>query len=341
MKKFSLKEIAEFINGQIQGDQNIMIEGISDIRDASSSSIAVLGARFESELDNLKAKSLVVSELFFNNLESAKKEILQTNTTFVIVKDPYLAMALITKMFHEEEISSESFVHPTAVISSSSNIFEKVSIHAKVIISDNCEIYSNVEIMSGAVIGKNVRIGSNTKIFPNVVIYDNSVIGQNCRIHAGAVIGADGFGYARRRDGHEKIWHFGKVIIGDNVEIGANTTIDRGTMRNTVIGNNVKIDNQVQLGHNDVVEDNVIICGCTGIAGGAVIRKNAIIAGAAGLVDKVEIGENSIVAAMTLVTNDVPANTQVAGIPHREKKDFLKVQAALSKLPEFIKRKKC
>jgi UDP-3-O-[3-hydroxymyristoyl] glucosamine N-acyltransferase len=206
-------------------------------------------------------------------------------------------------------------------------------IEAGVEISDGVTIYPNVFI------GPNAKVGSDSAIFPGVVIYEKTVIGERCRIHGGAVIGADGFGYAPKIDpitkltiDHQKIYHLGRVVIGDDVEIGANSTIDRGTLGDTIIHSKVKIDNQVQVGHNVELCEGAILCGCSGVAGSSTVGRFSILGAQAGLGNKVNLGEYSVLTAYTGAAKDFPPHSVLAGMPARPQSEQMRILAIQQKL---------
>jgi UDP-3-O-[3-hydroxymyristoyl] glucosamine N-acyltransferase len=208
-----------------------------------------------------------------------------------------------------------------------------------VVIEASAQIADSVTLYSNVFVGPNSSIGSDTVIFPNVVIYENTVIGKRCRIHGGAVIGADGFGYAPKVDpvtklmiDHQKIYHLGRVVIEDDVEIGANSTLDRGTLGDTVVRSRVKIDNLVQVGHNVVLEEGAILCGCSGVAGSSTVGRFSMLGAQAGLGNKVHLGEYSVLAAYTAVTKDFPPHSILAGRPARPQAEQYKIMAIQQKL---------
>jgi UDP-3-O-[3-hydroxymyristoyl] glucosamine N-acyltransferase len=187
-------------------------------------------------------------------------------------------------------------------------------------------------------------VGKDSVLFPGVVLYHDVSVGDRVRIHANSVIGADGFGYVQEKTStgvkHVKIHHLGGVRIGDDVEIGASTTIDRGTLEDTLIGNGCIIDNQVQIGHNCVLEEGVIICGCVGLAGSAHIEKFALIAGFTAVGNKVRVGAGAQVAGFTPVTGHVPAGMKWGGIPAMPRNEYARLQVLFKRLPELFERKK-
>ena len=252
-------------------------------------------------------------------------------------KTPNLTFIKAIEIFFQPYLP-ESGIHPTAVVAESAKIGKDVSIGA----------YS--------VVGEGAEIGDRSILFPHVNIYPYSKIGMDCILHSqvavregctlgdrvilqnGVKIGADGFGYAQKGDGtHVKIPQMGTVIIEDDVEVGANTTIDRAAMDKTIIGKGTKIDNLVQIAHSVEVGTNTIIISQAGIAGSSKIGKNVIIAGQAGIPDHIHIGDNAIIAAQAGVMHDVPAGTTIAGSPHMKIKDYWRMWANVKKIPELIK----
>jgi len=258
------------------------------------------------------------------------------NLTLLRCPDPEISFLKAVNLLHPPVQRHHSIATQTAIADNAS-IGDSVHIAAFATLDENSQIGDNSVIHQGVYIGRQVTIGKHCCIHPNVVIYDNSQIGDYVIIHAGSVIGADGFGYKYRDNQHIKVPHVGNVIIENHVEIGANTCIDRGALGSTVIGAGSKIDNLVQLGHNNQVGRNVIICGQSGISGSCKIGDGAVLAGSSGIADHVTIGQQAVVMARAGVAGDVKPATQVFGSPAKERKIAWKELAALAKLPEIVK----
>ena len=205
-------------------------------------------------------------------------------------------------------------------------------------VSSSAKVSPKARVCAFAYVGEGCEVGEGTVIEPHAVLVRNVHVGKNCLIHSGAVIGADGFGFERTESGLVKIPQIGGVLIGDDVEIGACSTIDRGTMSNTVIGSGTKIDNQVQIGHNVKIGRNCIICSMSGIAGSSILEDNVTIAVQAGVTDHVRIGANTLIAGRSGVTHDIPANSIVSGFPARNHNDAKRALMLAADLPSIVKR---
>jgi UDP-3-O-[3-hydroxymyristoyl] glucosamine N-acyltransferase len=254
-------------------------------------------------------------------------------SAILVTNDVPYSMCLLSKPFYDKKFSALNdvvdgrqmgtvLIHPSALIAQ--NVF----------LGENVEIGCDVKIHSGSVIMSGSKIGDGSILFPNITLYPFSKIGKNCRLHSGCIIGADGFGYHFAKGVHHKIWHIGDVIIGDDVEIGAGSTIDRGAFVDTEIGSGSKIDNQVQVGHNSKLGRGVILCGQVGLSGSAKLSDYVVCGGKAGIGPDVELGIGVQVAGNGMVTGDWPAGSQVAGHPARPVKEWLRGVAAVRKLIE-------
>lgn len=229
-------------------------------------------------------------------------------------------------------IEKFAFIHPQAILGKHTYIGSFTYIDA------NAHIGSNVMIFPFSYIGENVKIGDNTIIYPHVIIYPNCIIGKNCIIHSGVVIGADGFGFAPINNEWKKLPHYGNVIIQDNTEIGANTTIDKALLGSTIIEKGVKLDNLIQVAHNVHIGENTVIAAQTGIAGSSSIGKNCMIGGQVGIRDHIKIANNTKIAAKSAVAKSLNESGEYAGIPATNGKKFLKIITILHELPDLYKK---
>lgn len=290
--------------------------GVASIEGASSGYISYIdNKKYARNLKNCKAELILVGEA----IADAVPNYIPT----LVVDNPHLAFALLSQLFKKNDFSPciKTSIDDSAVISP----------HA--VISNNVKIGANTNIMSGVVIGDDVEIGCNCKIYPNVVIYGGSKISNNVSIHAGSIIGSDGFGYAHTRDGkHIKIEHNGYVLIEDDVEIGANNTIDRAVFGVTHIKSGAKIDNLVQIGHNCVIGENTILVSQVGLSGSTTTGRNVVFGGQAGTGGHVHIGDFTQVAGRGAVSKDLPPNTKWGGHPIMELGDWMKFFASLRRM---------
>ncbi|WP_198243792.1 UDP-3-O-(3-hydroxymyristoyl)glucosamine N-acyltransferase [methane-oxidizing endosymbiont of Gigantopelta aegis] len=327
----SIEQLATLCEADIQGKNTTEhIYSAADIMHAEQGQVTVLSdAKYKKYLVDCKASACFISPKLI-------PEQVPEHITLLVCADPEMAFLEAVRLLHPD-IEFNKTISDKADIADSASLGHALYIGAFATIGQDSQIGDYSEIHPGVHIGRNVNIGQHCKIYPNAVIYDNTVIGDHVIIHSGAVIAADGFGYKYRNNQHVKVPHVGNVVIADHVEIGANTCIDRGALGSTVIGAGSKIDNLVQLGHNNQVGRNVIICGQSGISGSCVIEDGAILAGSSGIADHVKIGQQAVVMARSGVSQDVKAGTQVWGSPAKDRKVAWKELAALSKLPEVLK----
>ena len=302
----SLGELAARFGGDIRGDSSVVIDGVGSLSGAGARQLAF----YESEIHLPALKASRAGAV----LLSAANEDAIDGVRWVVNDSPRLYFARAALWLHGENRPAGE-VSSLAAVSKSAKLGKNVSVCAAAVVEDNAIIGDNCIIGPGAVVGEGVTIGDNTVLMANSTLYSASVIGSDCIIHSGAVIGADGFGFVRDKDGTQvKIPQLGRACLGDNVEVGANSAIDRGALDDTVIGNGVKIDNLVQIGHNVRVGDNTIICGCVGVAGGTMIGAGCMIGGGAGIGGHIDIGDGANVAARAAVTHSIPAGETVSSI---------------------------
>lgn len=325
--KKTLKEIARLVDGELIGDGRIEITGVCGIEDAGVGDITfVSNPKYLSRINSTKASAVIVSQ----DMRPQKKSVIQT-------KNPSLAFAKIVSLLAPEDTKHPKGIHPQAVIGENVKLAEDIAIGAFSVIEDNVEIGPGSIIYAGCYIGHDVRIGSNTIIYPHVTVREKVQIRNNIIIHNGAVVGSDGFGYSVVDGIHRKIPQLGAVVIEDDVEIGANVTIDRARFEKTVIGKGTKIDNLVQIAHNVVMGENCIIVAQAGISGSTTLGKNVTLAGQVGLVGHIKIGDNVVVAAQSGVTKDVPPGVVVFGSPARPMSLARRLNACIQRLPKLFK----
>lgn len=327
-----ISELAKLCQATLQGgDSNRPVSSAADIMSAGPEQVTVLSdGKYKKFLKDCQAAACLISPALIDDE-------IPPQLTLLVCDDPEISFLTAIKQLHPEP-AIERRIADEAVIGQNAQLGKNLAIGPYATLGQNCQIGDDTIIEAGARIGNHVRIGQRCLIHANAVIYDHSVLGDEVIIHSGAVIGADGFGYKFRNNQHIKVPHVGYVEIADQVEIGANTCIDRGALGATKIGWGSKIDNLVQLGHNNIVGRNVIICGQSGISGSCTIEDGAILAGSSGVADHVKIGSRAVVMARSGISQDVEAGTQVFGSPAKDKKVAWKELAALSKLPDLLRK---
>ncbi len=292
---YTLKEIANHIGAECKGDDNCLITGIASLQNAQKNQITFLDkSSFKKYLANTQAGAVILS---VDNAANCP-------VNSIITNNPYLAYAKTAALFENPQ-SITPGIHPTTFIGAHCEIDPTASIGPYCVIEENTIISANVVIGAHCYIGSRNNIGANSRLLPRVTLYADVRIGERVIIHSGAVIASDGFGNAQDRGQWYKVPHLGGVLIGNDAEIGANTTIDRGAIGDTIIGNGVKLDNQIQIGHNVKIGDHTAIAGCVGIAGSAIIGKYCMIGGHAGVNGHIEITDQVLITGMTQVTKSI------------------------------------
>jgi UDP-3-O-[3-hydroxymyristoyl] glucosamine N-acyltransferase len=329
--EFSLGKLAELVGGRCEGDARLPITGVAGIREAEPGQISFLAnSRYASYLAKTRASALIVDPA-----------VEVSGLPAIRVPDPYLAFLKVVRLFatplREGYPPGKS---PLAVVSPDSELGADCHLGDFVYVGRACHIGKQVILMPGVVILDQVTLGDGCILFPNVVIRENCRLGDRVIVHAGAVIGSDGFGYAHWGEEHWKIPQIGRVEIGDDVEIGANTTIDRATTGVTRIGRGCKIDNLVQIAHNVEIGANSILVAQVGVSGSTRTEAGVMIGGQAGIAGHIEIGAGATIGAQAGVTKSVPAGTCVSGYPARPHEEAMRWQAAAVRLPEMVKRLK-
>lgn len=322
---FCAHDIAKQYNGKVKGNGDAQALRIAPITDADEHCISVVAdKKFYALLPTTRA-AIVVCPL--------DDTLPASPATIVMVQNPMRVFADILGTWQSHHHTQQTGIDPRAVIHAQAVRGNNVSIGAFTIIEEGVVLGDNTVVMSHCFIGKNSHIGTNCLVYSNVVIREEIVIGNNVIIHAGAVIGADGFGFVLDKGAHYKIPQIGTVMIGDDVEIGANTTIDRSTVGATKVGKGTKIDNLVQIAHNVEIGEHCIICAQAGIAGSTIIGNYVTLAGQAGITGHITIGDGAIVAAQAGVTKNIPAKEIVSGYPATPHKEAIILHAHTKKLP--------
>ena len=321
-----LKKISKIIKGELQGNSEYDISSVNSLHKAEKKDITFV-VKEETNLDDVKAGALIVkkgSKIEYPNI--------------IYVQDPLLAFAELMNFFYPHRKFSEG-IDKNAYVSDTAEIKKNVSVGVFSYIGQNTRVGENTEIHAGVIIYNDVKIGKNCIIYSNVVVREHVEIGDNVIIQPGAVIGSDGFGFARMPDGTpKKIPQKGKLIIGNNCEIGANTCIDRSTIEKTELNEYIKTDNLVHIGHNVKIGKSTLIAAQTGIAGSTEIGENVIMGGQVGIADHLKIEDEVILAAKTGVTGNIKEKTIVAGYPHQEIKKWRRNYAIFRNLEKYIEK---
>lgn len=318
-----IKELALLIEGTIEGDDNVDIINLNGIESAGQGDLTF--ATDENKLGQAETSQTACILTTKTSRKSTK--------TLIRVNNPKLAFLIAYNVLHQE-VSADAFIHPNASIANTVTIGKNVRVGAHVSIEDQVVIADNTIIESGCVIKKNCQLGEHCHLHPNVVLYADVILKNNVILHAGVIIGADGFGYVRDRGEIYKFPQLGNVVIENDVEIGANTTIDRGSLGCTIIGAGTKIDNLCHIAHNVKIGKNVIMAAQCGVAGSSVIGDNVTMSGQVAVIDNVTIGQNVSIGGQSGIIGDIKENTAVWGTPARAVKQTKKQMAVLSWLTQ-------
>lgn len=321
----TLKEIADFIGGEVVGDGDTVIKGICGIKEARQGDITFLSnPKYLPFLKKTHASAVITS----GDIKEAPKPIIRT-------ENPSWAFLQIVFLFLPKEVKHPKGIHPTAILGKNVALGKNTAIGPYVIIEDDVSIGNDTIIYGGCYIGHHTKIGNNTLIYPNVSIREFVSIGDYVVIHSGTVIGSDGFGFVTVEGVHNRIPQLGIVVIEDYVDIGSNVTIDRARFDKTVIGKGTKIDNLVQIAHNVIVGENSIIVAQAGISGSTTVGNGVTLAGQAGLVGHISVGDGAVIAARAGVTKSVDAHTLVSGYPAKPHSIAKRVNACVQNLPRL------
>ncbi len=327
---YTLGELAEKCNAKLHGDANLVIDGVATLASAQKGHISFLAnSLYKKNLANTQASAVVLSD-------KDKDECIIDNV--IVSNNPQLVFCQIIELFHPAK-SYQSGIDKSVVSSGSSNISNSVHVGANSVIGSNSTLHANVVIQSNVCIGDDVTIGENSFIHANVTICDGVKVGKGVIIHPGAVIGADGFGLVEVEHVWKKIPQVGSVIIEDDVEIGANTTIDRGAMDDTIIKRGVKIDNQIQIGHNCYIDEDTAIAACTGISGSTKIGKRCKIGGGSGFNGHLTICDDVMFTGFSMVTKSISEpGVYSSGLPLKDNLSWRKNIARFNQLGNIVER---
>ncbi|MEC7185802.1 MAG: UDP-3-O-(3-hydroxymyristoyl)glucosamine N-acyltransferase [Bacteroidota bacterium] len=328
---FTAGQIADQLDGTVIGNRDVDINALSKIEEARKGSLTFLAnPKYTEYIYSTDASATIVS----NDFEPTEK----ITTTLIKVQDPYYSFTTILELFNGDKskkvgISKKSEIDKSSNVPKSSFVGHFSKIGKNSVIGEHCIIEDQVYI------GENVKIGDNSKIYPGTKILDDTIIGDNCIIHSNCSIGSDGFGFAPNDDGtYRKIPQTGNVIIGNDVEIGSNSTIDRATIGSTIISDGVKLDNQIQIAHNVEIGTNTAIAAQSGIAGSTKIGKNCMIGGQVGIIGHLKIGDNVKIQAQAGVTSNIDSNARITGTPAIPFMNYNKSYIHFKNLPEIVKK---
>lgn len=327
--EFSVQELAERVDGRIEGDPARRVEGLAPVTSAGPGELTyVVGASYARHLPDSRASAILVP---------TDLDVEANGATLIRVASPELAFSRLLEIFHPP-VEPPSGVHPTAILGSGVQLGANVSIGPYAVIEDGVSIGDDGRVGAHVFIGRDVRIGRGFRSDPGCTVYEGAILGDRVRIRAGARISSDGFGYTAGPDGPVKIRQIGRCILGDDVEVGCNSTIDRGSLGDTVIGDGTKIDNLAHVGHNCRLGRNCFVVAQVGIAGSTVIGDGARIGGQVGIAGHVEIGDGASIAAGSGVMSNIPEGETWSGRPARPHREWLRASSVFYKLPELLQR---
>lgn len=329
--KFTAAQIAEILNGTVEGNENIQVHTLAKIEEAQKGSLTFLAnPKYTQFIYSTQASIAIVNHNFASEYP--------IKTTLIRVENAYTAFSQLLEYYNQVKMTKTGIEDPV-FISKSAKYGENLYLGAFSYLGENVSIGDNVKIYPNVYIGDNVKIGDNTILFPGVKLYSETIIGRFCVLNSGVVIGADGFGFSPNEKGeYHKVPQIGNVVIEDLVDIGPGTTIDRATLGSTVIKKGVKLDNQIQIAHNVSIGENTVIAAQTGVAGSAKIGKNCMIGGQVGIAGHITIGDNVKVQAQTGIGRNVKDNETLQGSPALNYGDFNKSYVYFKNLSKIVER---
>lgn len=331
MHAITLQQLASVIGADVIGDGELIITGVATLASAKSGQIAFLAnEKYRAQLDTTQASAVIVAP----SIE------VPDGIAALVTTNPYAGFAKVAQQLDTTPAAARE-VDNSAKIASTARLGKNIAIGPLAVISDNVELGDNVQIGAGCFIGPGVKIGANTKLWQQVVIYHDCVIGNDCLLHSGAVIGADGFGWANEHGKWVKIPQLGRVVIHDRVEIGANTTVDRGALDDTVISSGCIIDNQCQIAHNVFIDEDTAIAGCTVLAGSCRIGKRCLIGGATAINGHIEICDDVQISGFSMVIKAISEpGVYASGIPAAPHREWRRNGARYRQLDDLFQRVK-
>lgn len=331
--EFSAQQIADLLEGTIEGDAEVTVNNLSKIEEGRPNTLSFLAnPKYTEYIYDTDASVVIVGSDF-----KADRPVKNT-CTLIRVEDAYGSFAKLLGMYNQIK-NNKTGIDETAAVASSATLGSAIYVGANSVIGNNCAIGDNVKIHPTATIGDNCTIAAGTIIYSGAIIYSDCVVGQDCVIHSGAIIGGDGFGFApSNANNYEKVPQIGNVILEDHVEIGANTTIDRATLGSTIIRKGVKLDNLIQVAHNVEIGEHTVIAAQTGIAGSTKIGRDCLIGGQVGIIGHLKIGNEVKIAAQSGIGHDLADGEIVQGSPAFSIGDYKKSYLMFKKLPELDKR---
>lgn len=327
--QYSLGQLAEHLGAELRGDAQYLITGLCTLLEANGEQLAFLAnAHYRKQLTHTKAGAVLLSP--------ADAEGFDGNA--LVLDSPYLAYARLSHLFDRKPVAPPG-IHSTAVVAVDAEVHPDARVGPGVVIESQAKIGPNVVLGANCVVGARSEIGEGGWLAPRVTLYHDVHIGKRVVIQSGAVIGGEGFGFANENGRWHKIAQIGGVTIGDDVEIGANTTVDRGALTDTVIGNGVKLDNQIMIAHNVQIGDNTAMAGCCGISGSTKIGRNCMIAGGVGMVGHIEVCDNVFVTGMTMVTRSITEpGSYSSGTAMQPAAEWRKSAARIRQLDDMARR---
>jgi UDP-3-O-[3-hydroxymyristoyl] glucosamine N-acyltransferase len=322
-------EIAALVGARIQGDPAVDLTGVAPLERATGSDLSFLS--------NPKYRETALASGAGAILAGSADDL--PGRTVLVCDDPYAAFAMVLRQWYPPREHPPG-VHPSAVVEPGATVHSTAFVGPCAVVGQNTQVGAGSQVDAGCVLGRNCQIGRGCHLFPRVVLYDDTELGDRVILHSGVVLGADGFGYAQEGGRHLKIPQVGRVVVEDDVEIGANTTVDRGALETTRIGMGTKIDNLVMVAHNVQVGPHCILVAQSGISGSTRLGHHVIVAGQSGAVGHIRIGNGARVGAKSAVTHDLPDGAFVTGHPAQDHRRWLKERALSGRLEEFFQRLK-